>query len=129
PLEGGYVKGFSYVVFGAGRQGTAAVHDLVLNCESKRVLVIEPDAARSKAAAGRLKKLLGKRASQLAFNSAASAKDLGGADVVLSCAPYAVNFAITRMALDARVAYCDLGGNPATVAAQEKLAAKHKVPI
>src|SRR5262245_35567958 len=33
----------AYVVFGAGRQGTAAVHDLATNCDARGVLVVEPD--------------------------------------------------------------------------------------
>ncbi len=123
------MEGFAYVVFGAGRQGTAAVHDLVVNCEAQRVLIVEPDAARSKEAAARLGRLLGKRAQGLRFVRAASAKDLADTDCVLSCAPYQVNFALTEMALQAGVPFCDLGGNPATVAAQEKLASKRSTPV
>lgn len=123
------MKGYGYVVIGAGRQGTAAIHDLVTNCEAARVLIVEPDEARTTAAASRLKKLLKKRAGKLAFTSTARAKDLAGHDVVLSCAPYQANVALTQMALEAGVPFCDLGGNPETVAAQEKLAAKRSTPV
>ena len=32
------MSGFSYVVFGAGRQGLAALHDLVVHCEANQVI-------------------------------------------------------------------------------------------
>lgn len=121
--------GFRYIVFGAGRQGVAAIHDLVVHCEAGRVLAIEPDARRGKSASERLAKVLGKRASKIAFQSAVSDADLERGDVVLSCAPFSANVALTSRALDAGVAFCDLGGNPETVAEQERLAARSKVPV
>jgi saccharopine dehydrogenase-like NADP-dependent oxidoreductase len=123
------VSGYRYVVFGAGRQGTAAIHDLALNCEAGEILVVEPDAARAEAASARLEKLLGRLHRRLRFVSAVEKGDLVGADVALSCAPYSANLALTKLALDARVAFCDLGGNPEVVAKQEKLAARSRVPI
>ncbi len=123
------MEGFAYVVFGAGRQGTAAVHDLVVNCDAQRVLVVEPDAARGKEASARLTRLLGKRAESLRFARTAGVKELADTDCVLSCAPYQANVALTEMALEAQVPFCDLGGNPATVAAQEKLAAKRATAV
>lgn len=123
------MEGFAYVVFGAGRQGTAAVYDLVVNCQAQSVMVVEPDAQRSRQASARLARLLGKNASKLRFARAASVKELSGTDGVLSCAPYQVNFALTKTALEAGVPYTDLGGNPATVAAQEKLASKRSTPV
>lgn len=115
---------FAYVVFGAGRQGTAAAHDLVLHCEAREVLLVEPDRARALAAKKRLAKLLGVRARLLRHADAATDSDLAAADVVLSCAPYAANVELTRRSIAAATAFCDLGGNPETVAAQEKLAAR-----
>lgn len=123
------MSGFRYVVFGAGRQGTAAIHDLALNCGASEVLVVEPDAARAQAAGGRLARLLGKRARRLRFVAGAGARELAGADVVLSCAPYSANLALTELALAARVAFCDLGGNPQVVAKQEKLASRSRTPV
>lgn len=120
---------FAYVVFGAGRQGTAAVHDLVQHCEAREVLVVEPDAARAKAAKNRLAKLLGARAKVLRHADSATDADLADADVVLSCAPYSANVELTRRSIAAATAFCDLGGNPETVAAQEKLAARSRVPV
>lgn len=120
---------FAYVVFGAGRQGTAAAHDLVLHCDAREVLLVEPDRARGAAAAKRLAKLLGVRARCLRHADSASDADLAAADVVLSCAPYSANVELTRRSIQAATAFCDLGGNPATVAAQERLAARARVPV
>ncbi|MFN0008654.1 MAG: saccharopine dehydrogenase C-terminal domain-containing protein [Planctomycetota bacterium] len=123
------MSGFRYVVFGAGRQGTAAIHDLAVNCAASEVLVVEPDGARARDAERRLARLLGKGARRLRFAGGAGAKDLARADVVLSCAPYSANLALTKLALEAHVPFCDLGGNPETVAKQEKLASRTRTPV
>jgi saccharopine dehydrogenase-like NADP-dependent oxidoreductase len=120
---------YHYVVFGAGRQGTAAVHDLLLFCDAASVLVVEPDDERRKAAQARIQKLLPRQASKLEWISVATVADLKGAHVVLSCAPYTANVALTELALEAGVPFTDLGGNPETVAAQERLAAGKRVPV
>lgn len=120
---------YHYAVFGAGRQGTAAIHDLVTFCEAGSVLVVEPDEARRNAAQARLQKLLPRTRTKLAWKAAASAAELEGTHVLLSCAPYSANLALTRLALEAGVAFTDLGGNPETVAAQEKLAAKKRIAV
>jgi len=123
------VTRFAYVVFGAGRQGTAAVHDLVRHCEARDVLVVEPDVARLAAAKKRLAKLLRARSKILRYAVSAPDSELEAADVVLSCAPYSANVELTRRSIAAGTAFCDLGGNPETVAAQEKLAKRSKVPV
>jgi lysine 6-dehydrogenase len=123
------VEAHRYVVFGAGRQGTAAVHDLVRNCDAREVLVVEPDAPRRAAAEARLATLLGERARCLGFAARAETRELSGAAAVLSCAPYQANVALTALALGARVPFLDLGGNPETVAAQEALARGAGTPV
>ena len=123
------MQGHRYVVFGAGRQGTAAVHDLVLHGEAGEVLVVEPSAERRAHARTRLAGLLGSRAEALAFAESARAADVAGRDVVLSCAPYTANVALTALALEAGVPFCDLGGNPETVAEQERLARGASTPV
>ena len=123
------MREFRYVVFGAGRQGTAAIHDLVSNCAAREVLVVEPDTARARAAGERLERILGRRSKRLRLASSAGARDLARADVVLSCAPYSANLALTKLALEARVPFCDLGGNPQVVAGQEKLASRSRTPV
>lgn len=123
------MSGHFYAVFGAGRQGTAAVHDLVLYCGAHRLLVIEPDAARRKAAAARLNRLLGRKSAIIEYRGTASRADLRGCDAILSCAPYAANPALTKLALSAGVAFLDLGGNPEVVREQERLAKRASTPV
>jgi len=120
---------YRYVVFGAGRQGTAAVHDLVTNCEAREVLVVEPDAGRRKEAAARLRRILGARAKALSWKSGAKASDLRGFDVALSCAPHYANYALTELSLAAGVAFTDLGGEYVMVARQQKLARGQSIPV
>lgn len=120
---------FRYVLFGAGRQGTAAIHDLVLNCDAKSVHVVEPDAARLKAAEARLASILKKRAKVLTYATKATVADLRGAHGVLSCATHHANVELTRMSIEAGVPFTDLGGNYETVSKQEALAKKSSVPI
>jgi len=120
---------YQYVVFGAGCQGTAAIHDLIVFCEAGSVLVVEPDDARRAAAQARIARLLPRSGAKLHWAPSATAEDLAGKHVVLSCAPYSANLALTQLALEAGVPFTDLGGNPKTVAAQEKLAGKKRVPV
>lgn len=120
---------YRYLVFGAGRQGTAAIHDLVVHCEAREVLVVEPDEKRLAAARKRLASTLRRRARALTFARTANAADARGAHAILSCAPYQANEALTKLALEARVPFTDLGGNDAMVALQEKLARKSDVPV
>jgi saccharopine dehydrogenase-like NADP-dependent oxidoreductase len=118
-----------YVVFGAGRQGTAAIHDLVAHCDAAAVVVVEPDKSRARAASARLKQVLGRDAKKVRVAPSAGDAELERADVVLSCAPYQANLGLTRRAIAAKVAFCDLGGNPETVRAQEKLARKSRTAV
>lgn len=122
-------NGHRYVLFGAGRQGTAAIEDLVARCDASSVLAVEPDDGRREAARARLAKLLGRRAAAIEWAPGARERDLAGAAAVLSCAPYQANVALTELALEAGVPFLDLGGNPETVAAQQKLARGSKVPV
>jgi saccharopine dehydrogenase-like NADP-dependent oxidoreductase len=121
--------GHRYVVFGAGRQGTAAVHDLVAHCDADAVVAVEPDAQRARVAKARLAQVLGRQSRLARVVASIDDAGLARADVVLSCAPYQANVALTRRAIAARVAFCDLGGNPDTVSAQQKLARKGKTPV
>lgn len=118
-----------YIVFGAGRQGTAAIHDLVTHCDATHVTVVEPDAGRAKAARARLAKILGKQSSLVRYAATIDDKGLKSFDVALSCAPYSANVALTKRAIAAGVAFCDLGGNPETVSEQERLARKTRTPV
>jgi len=123
--------GYRYTVFGAGRQGLAAVYDLALNCEADRVVVIDPDEDTLNQAEERLMEILDDDGCDVEWRSVAEHDDLVGADVILSCAPWKANQELTRKALDAGVAFCDLGGNPETVNKQQGLVADRasSVPV
>jgi saccharopine dehydrogenase-like NADP-dependent oxidoreductase len=113
--------GYRYVVFGTGRQGTAAIYDLLSRCEADAVLAIDPKPEAMQGAAGRMCDLLGPEADRLTTATNITPQDLCKWDVVLSCAPYRFNPQLTRLALDAGVAFCDLGGNPHVVAQQQRM--------
>lgn len=123
----------TFAVFGAGRQGLAAVYDLARFCDASRVFVIEPDESRAQAASERLSRILEverpRAAGLVSFASGIDDADLGGVDVVVSCAPHAANLALTRRALALGVPFCDLGGNPGVVARQERLARGSRVSV
>ncbi|UCG17265.1 MAG: saccharopine dehydrogenase NADP-binding domain-containing protein [Phycisphaerales bacterium] len=123
--------GYVYAVFGVGRQGTAAIHDLLLNCEADSILAVEPSADSQARAAARLERTAGVKSRRVTFLETASTGDFAGADVALSCAPYRCNPALTELAIRAGVAFCDLGGNPDTVARQRHIAvdARADLPV
>jgi lysine 6-dehydrogenase len=74
--------------------------------------------------------LLGRRIAQpLALDvrdEAAVRRVITGHDVVLSGVPYFFNLALTRIAIDAGVSFCDLGGNTDIVRQQHALDAEAK---
>lgn len=116
---------YSYLVLGAGRQGTAAAYDLVRFGDAKRVTMADVDAAGAHRAAERLARLTGQpvvAARQIDVgDSAAVASAMAGHDVVLSAVPYYHNLSLTHAAIAAGVSFCDLGGNTDIVRQQHAL--------
>ena len=112
--------GYRYVVFGAGMQGIATAYDLVRHCKADEVVLVEPNPAQCAYAREQFRRLLGTGA-PLWVLPAVDDIVLRSADVVLSCAPHTANVEITRRAIQAGVAYWDLGGNTDVVEAQAKL--------
>lgn len=106
---------YTYLVHGAGRQGTAAVYDLIKNCEAKEVRVVDPSEIALKEAEARLQELW--PCDEVVLNFATK-PDYENIDVVLSCAPYFVNLTLTEEAIAHGVHFCDLGGNPEIVRRQ-----------
>ncbi len=121
--------GFSYAVFGAGRQGTAAIYDLLTYCQADQVLVVDPDPEALNRARDRLDHAGAPHAGAVTFGRTVSAADVRGMDAMLSCAPYRFNVDLTRLAMDAGVAFCDLGGNPEAVAQQERFVRERAVRL
>jgi lysine 6-dehydrogenase len=106
---------FTYVVLGAGRQGTAAAYDIACWGGAQRVILADRDLQIAQKAVQRVNGLLGKAVAASAqvdvTDPAAVARVLAGADACLSAVPYAYNLDLTRIALQAGVNWCDLGGN------------------
>jgi lysine 6-dehydrogenase len=119
---------FSYLVLGAGRQGTAAAYDLVRFGDARRVTLADRDGAIASAAAERVNRLTRGSAADAAVvdvaEPAAVRRALAGHDVAVSAVPYFFNLAITRAAIESGVSFCDLGGNTGIVREQHALDAE-----
>ncbi len=119
---------FSYLILGAGRQGTAAAYDLVRFGDARRVTLADRDRAVASAAAERVNRLTGSRVADAAAldvaDPAAVRRALAGHDVAISAVPYFFNLALTRAAIESGVSLCDLGGNTDIVREQHALDAE-----
>lgn len=116
------------LVLGAGLQGTACAFDLLNNPAVERVLLAD---VRVGTLPPFLSSLASPRLQQLALDvrdADAVRAAYAQSDAVMSAIPYYLNFALAELAVDARVHFCDLGGNTAIVAQQQTLdgAAKAK---
>ena len=118
----------SYIVLGAGRQGTAAAYDLARFGDAARITLAHADPAVAATAAERVNRLAGRpvaEATQLDVgNPQAVAAALPGHQVALSAVPYYFNLDLTRAAIAAGVSFCDLGGNTEIVRQQHALDAE-----
>ncbi len=118
--------GYRYCVFGAGRQGVAAIYDLIKFCEADLVVIYEPSDEAFNLANRRLNDLLGDAYHKVIWTASLNDKqtprvDWNSFDVMLSCAPWKANFDLTKFAMRWNTPFCDLGGNPETVDQQESL--------
>lgn len=112
-----------FLVIGAGLQGYAAAFDLARTRGVTEVVVADSNGARAREAAARLNAgTAAVRAEILdVSNEPRLADRLRGFDVVISAVPYFLNLVLTRAAIEARVSFCDLGGNTDLVREQEAL--------
>ncbi|MGW8250145.1 MAG: saccharopine dehydrogenase family protein, partial [Anaerolineales bacterium] len=106
---------YTYLVLGAGRQGTAAAYDMARWGDAQRVVLADKDRQAAQRAAERINQML---ATDIAEHRMLDANDpisiteaMQGADVCLSAVPYYYNLEITRVAVREGVSICDLGGN------------------
>jgi lysine 6-dehydrogenase len=106
---------YSYVVIGAGRQGTAAAYDMAKWGEASSVIVADMDLDIASKSAHRVNLLLKKEIvhpTRVNVTDEKNVQDvIRGADACLSAVPYYLNLHITNSALKAGVNLCDLGGN------------------
>lgn len=117
--------GYTYVVLGAGRQGTAAAYDMARWGQADRVILADRDPEAARRAAARVNEMLGLSVAEPAqvdvTDLEAVERLLTGADACLSAVPYYYNLGITHAAIRARCSLCDLGGNTEIVRQQHAL--------
>lgn len=128
----------SYAILGAGRQGVALAYSLAAHAGAARVILADVDETLARRAVARLQALVpgssGVFESRIADVSDAIAVRLAirGADVAISAVPYRYNVALTDVAIDCGVSFCDLGGNTGVVRqqlARHEAATRAKVSV
>jgi len=116
---------YSYIVFGAGRQGVAAAYDLAIFGQASRVTLADSDQELAKRAADHVNELVhDKIADAIALDvrdESAVRRIFRGYNVALSAVPYFYNLGLTRAAIETGVSFCDLGGNTDIVRQQHAL--------
>lgn len=115
----------SFVVLGAGRQGCAAGYDMARWGGAEQVILADANLETAQRAAERINRLMGRQVAvgqQLDVSDEAAVDSiLAGKDACLSAVPYYYNLAITRLAVEKGVHYCDLGGNTDIARQQHEL--------
>ena len=113
---------YTYLILGAGRQGTAAAYDLARFGDASRIVLADVDPQVANQAAARVNHLVQQDVARglpldvIAPDSLFAL--LSEADGVLSAVPYYYNLKITKAAIDAKTHYCDLGGHTGIVRQQ-----------
>ena len=107
--------GYTYVVFGAGIQGTAIAYDMAKFGEANQVRLLDMDPEQANRSAQHINHLLGTDlvvAGQVDVTSREQVlSHLKDADSCLSAVPYFFNPKLAAFAIEAGVNFNDLGGN------------------
>jgi lysine 6-dehydrogenase len=104
------------LVLGSGRMGLGAAFDLAHSTDVKVVTVADIDLERARAVAETLKSDKVKPALVDVANDRQVTELMRGHDAAVSCVVYHHNLRLARAAIEARVNFCDLGGNNSVVA-------------
>lgn len=114
------------LVLGAGRMGLGAAFDLANNSDCESVTVADVDMERARA----VRETIGSSkltAAQVDVSNQGRVVELmRGHDAAISCVVYRYNLSLAQAAIEARVNFCDLGGNNAVVASELALDAEAK---
>jgi len=117
------------LVIGAGMQGSAAAFDLLQNPEVEevcladlRVAELPPFLAPHARDVPDVRKPRLRRLALDVKDVAAVKHAMSGVDAALSAVPYYFNGALAKLAVEAGIHWCDLGGNTEIVLEQKKLA-------
>jgi lysine 6-dehydrogenase len=106
------------LVLGAGRMGLGAVFDLTRNSRVEVVTVADFDPARARGIAS-LVRSSSLNVAEIDVNRTESVVALMRSHhSVISCVPYYHNLQLARAAIEARVNFCDLGGNSSVADAE-----------
>jgi lysine 6-dehydrogenase len=116
---------FHFLILGAGRQGTAAAYDLARFGDAAQIVLADADLEVARQSAERVNRLVGRPVAHGTVldvtDKAALKASMAGVDVALSAVPYYYNLDISRVAIDAGVHLCDMGGNTDVVRSQIEL--------
>jgi len=99
------------LVLGAGRMGLGAAFDLIHNSDVESVTIADVDAGRARAVAERVgsTRLTARQADVSDYGQAVEL--MRGHDAAISCVVYHLNHQLARASIEAKVNFCDLGGN------------------
>ena len=113
------------LVLGAGRMGLGAAYDLAHNsADVEAITVADIDLGRARAVALTVKSERVVPAQVDVNDHAEVVRLMRGHDAAISCVTYFHNLQLARAAIEARVNFCDLGGNNAVVASELALDAE-----
>ena len=103
------------LVLGAGRMGLGAAFDLAHSSETEAVTVADLDLERASSVVASIKSEKLTPARIDVTDDREVAELMRGHDAVISCVVYRHNLRLARAAVEARVNFCDLGGNNSVV--------------
>lgn len=110
---------YTYIILGAGRQGTAAAYDLAVFGDAAQIIMADASPEAVQSAVQRVNQLVGRNVASghhLDVTDAAGLRALlEQGHAALSAVPYTFNLDITRAAIATQTHLCDMGGNTAVV--------------
>lgn len=114
------------LVLGAGRMGLGAAFDLAHNSDCESVTVADVDAERARAVVETVGSDRLRAAHVDVSNHERVVELMRGHNAAISCVVYSYNLQLARAAIEARVNFCDLGGNNSVVDAELALDSEAK---
>ena len=106
------------LILGAGRMGLGAAFDLTHNSPVEDVTIADVDIERARAVVATVKSDRLKPVQVDVTNQADVVALMRGHDAAISCVGYYHNLQLAQCAIEARVNFCDLGGNNTVVDAE-----------
>ncbi|PIQ25572.1 saccharopine dehydrogenase [bacterium (Candidatus Blackallbacteria) CG17_big_fil_post_rev_8_21_14_2_50_48_46] len=107
--------GYTYVVLGAGIQGTTIAYDMARFGEAEKVMLLDMSLEQAQKSAEHINRLLEKPLVEAGSIDVRNREQLLAAlqpaDSCLSAVPYFLNPEIAACAVEAKTNFCDLGGN------------------